>query len=105
LPVKVSSVQLLIFTGATVGWGCLALAKDQEFRFDKPDAQRVDLMCECQNWQAQSMSKASDGIWTITLSLSPGSYGYKFLVNGSDWVFDPNNPNRKNRKRNREFGD
>jgi len=52
-------------------------------------------MCECQNWQAQSMSKGSDGIWTTTLSLSPGSYGYKFLVNGSDWVFDPNNPNRK----------
>jgi hypothetical protein len=27
--------------------------------------------------------------------LSPGTYGYKFLVNGTDWVFDPNNSNRK----------
>jgi hypothetical protein len=72
-----------------------ALGKDQEFRLDKADAQRVDLMCECRNWQAQPMTKGSDGVWAITLSLSSGSYGYKFLVNGSDWVFDPNNPNRK----------
>ena len=41
------------------------------------------------------MTKQSDGTWTITVSLSPGTYGYKFLVNGSDWVFDPKNPNRK----------
>jgi hypothetical protein len=72
-----------------------AVAKEQEFRFEKPDAQSVALMCECKDWQAQPMTKGSDGTWTITLSLSPGSYGYKFLVNGSDWVFDPKNPNRK----------
>jgi hypothetical protein len=41
------------------------------------------------------MTKGSDGVWTVTVSLSPGSYGYKFLVNGSDWFFDPKNPNRK----------
>jgi hypothetical protein len=73
----------------------IAIGKEQEFRFDKPDAQKVELMCECKNWQAQPMTKGSDGVWTITVSLSPGSYGYKFLVNGSDWFFDPNNPNRK----------
>src|SRR6266705_274433 len=25
----------------------------------------------------------------------PGTYGYKFLVDGRDWVFDPKNPGRK----------
>jgi dienelactone hydrolase len=40
------------------------------------------------------MTKSSDGVWTTTVSLSPGSYGYKFFVNGSDWAFDPNNSNR-----------
>jgi hypothetical protein len=69
--------------------------QEQEFRFDKPDAQSGALRCECRNWQAQAMTNGSDGVWTTTVSLSPGTYGYKFLVNGTDWVFDPNSPNRK----------
>jgi hypothetical protein len=28
-------------------FGLNAIAKDQEFRFEKPDAQSVALMCEC----------------------------------------------------------
>ena len=72
-----------------------ALAKDQEFRFEKPDAQSVELMCECNSWKARPMTKQSDGTWTTTVAMSPGTYGYKFLVNGTDWVFDPKNPNRK----------
>src|SRR5207247_517519 len=35
------------------------------------------------------------GSWSLTIPLAPGTYGYKFLVNGSDWVFDPTNSNRK----------
>ncbi|MEY2546267.1 MAG: dolichol-phosphate mannosyltransferase, partial [Verrucomicrobiota bacterium] len=70
-------------------------AKDVEFRYVKPDAQSVALMCECKNWEAQPMTKSSDGVWTTTVSLSPGSYGYKFFVNVSDWAFDPDNSNRK----------
>jgi hypothetical protein len=73
----------------------LALAKEQEFRLDRLDAQSVALMCECNNWKAQPMTKGSDGVWKISVSLSPGNYSYKFLVNGSEWLFDPNNPNRK----------
>lgn len=72
-----------------------AFAKDQEFRFEKPDAQSVELMCECKDWKSQPMTKNSDGVWTITLSLEPGTYGYKFLVNGTDWVLDPKNSNKK----------
>jgi hypothetical protein len=41
------------------------------------------------------MTKGSDGIWKTTVSVAPGSYGYKFLVNGSEWLFDANNPSRK----------
>ena len=70
-------------------------AKEQEFRFDRPDAQSVALMCEGNDWKAQPMIKGNDGVWKTTLSLNPGTYGYKFLVNGNEWVFDPNNANRK----------
>jgi hypothetical protein len=92
--VKISRDGLIILMGCTF-FELGASAKDQEFRFEKSDAQSVALMCECNSWKAQPMAKQSDGIWTTTVSISPGSYGYKFLVNGTDWVFDPKNPNRK----------
>ena len=38
-----------------------ALAKDQEFRFEKPDARTVELIAEFNNWKAQPMTKQSDG--------------------------------------------
>src|SRR5437870_6710676 len=71
------------------------LAKEQEFRFEKPDSQTVDLMAEFNQWKGQPMTKEANGIWTIKVSVPPGTYGYKFLVDGKDWVFDPKNSNRK----------
>lgn len=73
----------------------IALADAHEFRLDRPDAQSVGLAGEFNNWHAAPMTKGGDGVWSITLSLSPGVYGYKFLVNGSEWTFDPQNPQRK----------
>jgi hypothetical protein len=72
-----------------------ANAVDHEFRYKAPDASSVQLMGEVNFWKGQSMTKGSDGIWRVTVSLSPGTYAYKFLVNGKDWVFDPDNPSRK----------
>jgi Glycogen recognition site of AMP-activated protein kinase len=70
-------------------------AIEHEFRFEKSDAQRVELMAEFNQWKALPMTKQNDGTWTVTVSVSPGTYGYKFLVNGTDWLFDPKNPNRR----------
>lgn len=79
------------------GWLAVhsATAKDQAFRFKKPDAQSVALVGEFNGWKAQPMSKSGDGTWTTNVSVAPGTYGYKFLVNGADWTFDPENSNRK----------
>jgi 1,4-alpha-glucan branching enzyme len=67
----------------------LLLAKEQEFRFEKPDAQTVDLMAEFNQWKGLPMTKQPNGIWTLKVSVPPGTYGYKFLIDGKDWVFDP----------------
>ena len=40
------------------------------------------------------MTKGADGTWTAKVSLPAGTQAYKFLVNGSDWVFDPQNSKR-----------
>lgn len=46
-------------------------------------------------WQgANSQMTNNNGTWSITVPLQLGtSYQYKFVVNGSTWVSDPNNPN------------
>ena len=70
-------------------------AAEHEFRLKKPDAQSVNVMGEFNGWKGQPMTKGSDGTWTAKVSLSPGTHAYKFLVNGTDWIFDPDNSKRK----------
>jgi len=70
-------------------------AKEEEFSFEKPDARTVNLMAEFNQWKGQPMTKQPNGTWTIKISISSGTYGYKFLVDGKEWVFDPKNSQRK----------
>src|SRR5947207_3274337 len=87
----------------TILIGCVAMmlmrssvkADEHEFRYKAPDASSVELMGEWNGWKAVPMTKGDDGVWTAKVTLSPGSYAYKFLVNGKDWMFDPDNSNKK----------
>lgn len=72
-----------------------AKADDHEFRYKAPDAKSVELMCEFNGWKSVQMTKGDGGVWTAKVSLSPGTYGYKFLVNGTDWMLDPENSAKK----------
>jgi 1,4-alpha-glucan branching enzyme len=66
-----------------------AVAAEHEFRYSAPDATKVELMCEHNGWTGVPMTKGEDGVWTTKVSLSPGTYAYKFLVDGKEWVMDP----------------
>ena len=44
---------------------------------------------------ADPLTKQGDGTWTITRKLPPGTYGYKFVVNGTTWKQDEANPEAK----------
>lgn len=72
-----------------------ATADEDEFRYKAPDAKGVEWMCEFNGWKSVPMTKGDDGVWTAKVSLSPGTYAYKFLVNGTDWVLDPDNSAKK----------
>lgn len=78
----------LIYSGVAQG-------SDHQFHLSAPQAQSVVVMGEFNSWHGEAMSKGSDGTWSVTISLNPGSYGYKFLVDGKDWMLDPNNSARK----------
>ena len=59
--------------------------------------QTISLVGEFNQWNAQSHSMQWDGDsrnWQIALPLDPGQYEYKFVVNGSNWIIDPQNPHK-----------
>src|SRR4051812_109599 len=72
-----------------------ALADDHEFKYKAPDATSVELMCEFNGWKSVAMTKGEDGVWSAKVPLESGTHAYKFLVNGKDWVLDPDNPTKK----------
>lgn len=64
--------------------------KLQTFTYKAPSAVSVMLVGDFTHWQkkAVSMQKESDGLWHACVSLQPGTYHYKFLVDG-EWCDDP----------------
>ena len=65
-------------------------AKKVQFEFPAPDAQKVYLAGDFNNWdlRANLMKKDKKGTWKTALSLKPGRYEYRFLKDG-DWENDP----------------
>jgi 1,4-alpha-glucan branching enzyme len=62
----------------------------QTFRFSAPDAMSVLLVGDFTHWQKSAipMQKNKDGIWTATVTLTPGKHSYRFIVDGN-WQDDP----------------
>ena len=63
---------------------------EQVFSFRAPEASRVLLIGDFTHWQKRpiSLRKQADGLWQTKVSLSPGTYHYRFLVDG-EWCDDP----------------
>jgi len=74
-------------TGATK---TKVLTRKVPFEFPAPEAQKVYLAGDFNYWDSSSnpMKKDKKGIWKISLSLKPGRYEYRFLVDGN-WENDP----------------
>ncbi len=87
-PVIIACLALFLTRG-------IATAEDHEFSYKAADAKSVELMCDFNGWKAVSMTKGDDGVWKVKVDLSSGTHGYKFLVDGKDWVFDPDNSAKK----------
>ncbi|MGM0409356.1 MAG: alpha amylase N-terminal ig-like domain-containing protein [Bacillota bacterium] len=69
---------------------------DVTFEFDPSvdDVESVHLAGSFNDWSKSAdpmTDENDDGLYTITKSLKPGEYTYKFVVNGNKWVRDPNN--------------
>ncbi len=62
------------------------------FAYLNPEAENVRLAGEFNNWNPDDIfMKKEEGIWKKKLSLAPGTYQYRFVVDGQ-WKSDPKNP-------------
>ncbi|MBI4689320.1 MAG: isoamylase early set domain-containing protein [Nitrospirae bacterium] len=63
--------------------------REVNFVFHKPDAKRVYLAGDFNNWDTGSlpMRMSKDGTWSKTLKLAPGQYQYGFMADGN-WIKD-----------------
>jgi 1,4-alpha-glucan branching enzyme len=81
------------FGASNKGASPVAKAGGVEFTVDFPDAKEVYLAGEFNHWDptATPMDRGKDGIWRTTVELTPGTYQYKYVVDGN-WIEDPGNP-------------
>ena len=61
-----------------------------EFRLVAPEASSVKIAADFTNWEKcpLAMIKSENGNWSAALSLPPGQYSYRFIVDG-EWCDDP----------------
>lgn len=71
-------------------------AKPVSFHLTAPEAKSVTVTGAFNNWdpQANPLRKGKEGVWKTNLRLQPGTYQYKFVLDGEEWREDPLNPNK-----------
>ena len=69
------------------------MAGDVTFTLEgSPDARVVSLAGSFNGWSEwKNLMLRRNGVWTCKLDLAPGTYQYKFVVDGV-WILDPANP-------------
>jgi hypothetical protein len=92
LALTIAAATLLGATPAFAGFA--KVAGGIEFTYADPYAGSVHLAGDFNNWSmnAKALTMDDEGVWRVVVDLGPGTYEYKFVVNGSDWVADPDNP-------------
>ncbi len=66
-----------------------------QFVIVEPAAAAVSLVGDFNDWSAAAnpmQRMAGNGVWSVTVPLTPGRYRYAFLVDGSIWLSDPSAP-------------
>jgi len=66
--------------------------KNVTLTYKDEKAKQVAVAGDFNNWDTTSdkMVNLGDGNWSITLNLKPGRYEYKFIIDDTTWIADPN---------------
>lgn len=78
-----------------------AVKKRVSFQFEAPRAKAVSLAGSFNDWSTSTRPLKQDGkgVWRTWMMMAPGSYEYRFLVDG-EWQDDP----ACEQRRENEFG-
>ena len=62
-----------------------------EFRLEAPGATSVALAGDFNDWETDVVleDRDGDGIWTGRVPIQPGVHKYMFVIDGTEWVTDP----------------
>jgi 1,4-alpha-glucan branching enzyme len=64
-----------------------------QFRLQAPGAARVALAGSFTGWKPEyELHESEPGTWTALVPLKPGVHDYTFVVDGHEWIPDPNAP-------------
>lgn len=68
------------------------------FEFINKSAQKVNVAGDFNGWNKDTHPlEGAEGVWTLRLDdVKPGAYEYKFVLNGSQWITDPENQKERN---------
>ncbi|MFC1804772.1 AAA family ATPase [Candidatus Omnitrophota bacterium] len=71
----------------------LVKMRDVTFSIRAPEAKNVHVAGEFNRWRLDEASRMDhdNGVWSKRISLRPGKYHYRFVVDGK-WMEDPDNP-------------
>lgn len=76
-----------------------AVAGGTRFQLDSASARTVYVAGEFNGWESRPeqpravpLKKTERGLWEATVPIPPGRYQYKFVIDNSIWIVDPNNP-------------
>ncbi|MBF0559823.1 MAG: isoamylase early set domain-containing protein [Nitrospirae bacterium] len=67
-------------------------ANQVTFKLYAPNAKEVAVAGDFNKWSVNgsTMSRQTNGMWTVQVPLKPGTYNYMFVVDGKVWIPDPN---------------
>ena len=92
---RASKLNSVVWVGLLLCVGLIAAAAQAAqvtFTHADPGAGSVSLAGEFNGWSDSANPMTNkDGVWSLTLDLAPGSYQYKFVVDGN-WKHDETNP-------------
>ena len=89
---QLSVVGLRAASGANVASARTDTLHLVRFVFVDATASRVALAGDFNGWSPESRpleASGVEGVWSVTVPLTPGRYEYAFVVDGERWVADP----------------
>lgn len=61
----------------------------QELRVDAPAARSVEINADFTQWQSLALQRGSDGWWSTTRPIAPGTYQINLRLDGGAWLAPP----------------